>query len=486
MGIQTLNEGFDDWNILRDGSLCYPLMILLKNPLDREINLRLEFTESSGYRREGDRPIKYLADFMIPANAEVSRLRGIPLAMLATLSANDRHAGILRNNGYMIRGKLLSENVQSDFDTYLQFDLDNYWAGSGFTRSEVRKNAKGNRVLLICPTTLANRKTIGDIVDRYNVNKSWPVESLPQSCRPLLALNKLVLFGVTPADLSKGQRDAVMAAIESGLEVHLFPSPAGQGDEWGKEFMDMERAGSDLDHRILQASNGRGQDGEGNAARNLVKQGIRILDSELRPGNPSNLALVLLAGYVVLLIPGLFFSLRAKRKQIALLWMIPTIFLASVVTVTIIGVSHYGVTKETKKIVGLYHLANEARELQIIEGVFDPLGSKSVRTIPVNEQLVMDYSSVINYKSVVYSEGEDGVLTESIESFPRSLYFTVRSVSLGDSSMLKIPLVRWAVDSQRIDSGLLSDMVEDLADAEVMDRLALENGIRVIGMEGRK
>ena len=71
--IQTLNEGFDDWNILRDGSLCYPLMISLKNPLDREINLRLEFTESSGYRREGDRPIKYLADFMIPANAEVSR-----------------------------------------------------------------------------------------------------------------------------------------------------------------------------------------------------------------------------------------------------------------------------------------------------------------------------------------------------------------------------------------------------------------------------
>jgi len=311
INVQSLNQTGNDWNLLRDSSICFPVIISLTNPLAKEVQVRLEFSDYSRIQSQrGMKSFQYNCTFTIPPKQTISRLRGIPL-VIRQIAPGSKERGRIRTDGFMIRAQLIEGT--SFVTKSLQLDCPNHWLGSGYSMADVNKHLSGERNLVICPAEL-DGDGLTRIEQEFEADTSWPIETLPQSCRPLLALNRLVMVGVTPADLSKGQRDAIKSAIEGGLEVYLYSSPDGAGLDWGIEFQPFKQSESGLTFSVMKSPVGRGEYGEGVAPRSLARLGVQILDQELRPMNPSDLTLVFLGLYVLLLVPGVFITFKAQTE----------------------------------------------------------------------------------------------------------------------------------------------------------------------------
>jgi len=508
---EGINCSSNDWNILRDSLTCYPLMVSLSNPLNREATIELSFSEVT-YRSEGwSGSVSFETAINVPAKSNASRLIGIPLSMIPVFKTRGRHDGRLNSERLVISAKSSSNGREINGRAFLDFNIPNYWGGSSYNWDRVTKEAEGVRTLVVSPVNFAAKKEIRELKDKFKVIKSWSVETLPQTSRPLTALQRLVLFGVDPKDLSKGQRDAIDHAVSGGLDVYLISAPSGEGTGWTREWPDSSQG---LVPRVERQGFGSWiayNPGEEISAiyphdqittryasrRNLAKLGVAYLDKQLRPGDPSDLTLFLMAAYVLLLIPGVFFTLKKRKKSNALLWLVPTIFVGSVVLVTMIGFFHYGVMEKNRVIAGVVQASggDQTRGLQLIEGRFDPHGSKWERTLAANEDLILDLNVIQGFASIRLIENADGTMNEICETYPRSLNFRVRCLPVNQEIQLAKPEMVWPANSLRLpvhshsaapfgpSDVAVNNRIADITDIEVLDRFGIEPELQFIGLQ---
>lgn len=508
---EGINCSSNDWNVLRDSLTCYPLIVSLSNPLNREATIELSFSEVA-YRSGGwSGSVSFETAINVPAKSTASRLIGIPLSMVPVFKAQGRHEGRMNSERLVISAKSSSNGREINGKGFLDFNIPNYWGGSSYTWDRVTKEAEGVRTLIVSPVNFAAKKEMRELKDQFKVFQSWSVEILPQTSRPLAALQRLVLFGVDPKDLTKGQRDAIDHAVSGGLDVYLISTSSGEGADWIREWSDSSQG---LVPRVERQGFGSWiayNPGEEISAiyppdqittryasrRNLAKLGVTYLDKQLRPGDPSDLTLFLMAGYVLLLVPGVFFSLKKRKKSNALLWLIPAIFVGSVVLVTMIGFFHYGVMEKTGVIAGVVQASggDQTRGLQLIEGRFDPHGSKWERTLAANEDLILDLNVIQGFASIRLIENADGTMNEICETYPRSLNFRVRCLPVNQEIQLAKPEMVWPANSLRLpvhshsaapfgpSDVAVNNRIADITDIEVLDRFGIEPELQFIGLQ---
>ena len=508
---EGINCSSNDWNILRDSLTCYPLIVSLSNPLNREATIDLSFSEVTYRNRRWSGNVSFQTAINVPAKSTTSRLIGIPLSMIPVFKARGRNEGRLNSERLAINAVTSIGGREIQGGTSLDFNIPNYWGGSSYNWDKVVNNAEGVRTLVVSPVNFAAKKEMRELKDKFKVIKSWSVEILPQTSRPLAALQRLVLFGVDPKDLSKGQRDAIDHAVSGGLDVYLISASSGEGADWTREWSEASQgvvprvekqgfgtwvaysAGDEVstiyppDQMTTRYA----------SRRNLAKLGVSYLDKVLRPGDPSDLTLFLMAGYVLLLIPGVFFTLKKRKKSNALLWLIPAFFVGSVVLVTMIGFFHYGVMEKTSVIAGVVQASggDQTRGLQLIEGRFDPHGSKWERTLAANEDLILDLNVIQSFASIRLIENPDGTMNEICATYPRSLNFRVRSLPIDQEIQLAKPELVWPANSLRLPIRSLSvapfepsdyavnNRIADITDIEVLDRFGIEPGLQFIGLQ---
>lgn len=511
--VEGINGSGNDWSILRDSVSCYPVIFSISNPLNREISIQMSCVEVEPYKRHNNsrRSVSYQTQLRIPAKSTLTRLAGIPITVKPVFSGNQ----IRGNSGadHFWISAAISENGETiSGSSRLEYNCRNLYGGGNYSWSEVIENSEGVRTLAISPGEVAGKAEISALRDQFEIMQTWPVETLPQTSRPLSALQRLVLFGVNPEDLSKGQREAVEHAASRGLDVYLIGAADGTGTNWTSSW---SNSSEELQPRVKKQGLGtwiayeRVADittiyppnqkvGSFAGRRNLGNLGVHYLDQHLRPGDPSDLTLLLMSGYVLLLIPGVFFTLKKKKKSVALLWLIPSIFVGSVVAVTVIGIFQFGVVEETLAVGGLIQTSSdgEIRALQVIEGKFDPNGSEWKRTLKSNEDLILDYESIQNFRSVTLIDNPDGTMQDIRQSYPRSLNFRIRSIPLEQPLQLAKPQYIWPENINRLPNNVGNDQnpqganpavnpkIGALIDVELLDRFGIDPDIRFIGLEG--
>lgn len=508
---EGINCSSNDWNVLRDSLTCYPLMVSLSNPLSREATIELSFTEVT-YRSGGwSGSVNFEITINVPAESTTSRLVGIPLSMIPVFKARGRHEGRLNSERLAISAKSSSNGREIKGQGFLDYNIPNYWGGISFNWDKVTKEAEGVRTLVVSPVNFAAKNEMRELKEKFKVIKSWSVETLPQTSRPLAALQRLVLFGVDPKDLSKGQRAAIDHAVSGGLDVYLISAPSGEGAGWTREWSDSSQG---LVPRVERQGFGSWiayNPGEEISTiypadqistryasrRNLTKLGVAYLDKQFRPEDPSDLTLFLMAGYVLLLIPGVFFTLKKRKKSNALLWLIPAIFVGSVVLVTMIGFLHYGVMEKNSVIAGVVQTSgdDQTRGLQLIEARFDPHGSKWERTLAANEDLILDLNVIQSFASIRVIENADGTMNEICETYPRSLNFRVRCLPVNHEIQLAKPELVWPAYSLRLpvhshsndplgpNDYAVNNRIADVTDIEVLDRFGIDPDLQFIGLQ---
>lgn len=508
---EGINCSSNDWNVLRDSLTCYPLIVSLSNPLNREATIELSFSEVA-YRSGGwSGSVSFETAINVPAKSTASRLIGIPLSMVPVFKAQGRHEGRMNSERLVISAKSSSNGREINGKGFLDFNIPNYWGGSSYTWDRVTKEAEGVRTLIVSPVNFAAKKEMRELKDKFKVFQSWSVEILPQTSRPLAALQRLVLFGVDPKDLTKGQRDAIDHAVSGGLDVYLISTSSGEGADWIREWSDSSQGTVPRVERQGFGAWIAYSSGEEVSTiyppdqiktryasrRNLANLGVAYLDKKLRPGDPSDLTLLLMGVYVLLLIPGVFFTLKKRKKSIALLWLIPVIFVGSVVLVTMIGFFHYGVLEKTSVIAGVVQAGgdDQTRGLQLIEGRFDLHGSKWERTLAANEDLILDLNVIKGFASIRLIENADGTMNEICETYPRSLNFRVRCLPVNHEIKLAKPEMVWPANSLRLpvhshstapiepSDYAVNNRIADITDIEVLDRFGIEPDLQFIGLQ---
>ena len=198
---EGINCSSNDWNVLRDSLTCYPLMVSLSNPLNREATIELSFSEVTYRSGEWSGVVSFETAINVPAKSTASRLVGIPLSMIPVFKARERHEGRLNSERLVINAKSSINGREINGKGFLDFNIPNYWGGSSYNWDRVTKEAVGVRTLIVSPVNFAAKKEMRELKDQFKVIKSWAVEALPQTSRPLAALQRLVLFGVDPKDV---------------------------------------------------------------------------------------------------------------------------------------------------------------------------------------------------------------------------------------------------------------------------------------------
>ncbi|MGB1072009.1 MAG: hypothetical protein ACPG1Z_10105, partial [Planctomycetota bacterium] len=241
----------------------------------------------------------------VPAKSTTSRLIGIPLSMIPVFKARGRNEGRLNSERLAINALTSIGGREIKGGASLDFNIPNFWGGSSYNWDKAVNNAEGVRTLVVSPVNFAAKKEMRELKDKFKVIKSWSVEILPQTSRPLAALQRLVLFGVDPKDLSKGQRDAIDHAVSGGLDVYLISASSGEGADWTREWPE---ASQGLVPRVEKQGFGTWVAYSAGdevstiyppdqmttryaSRRNLAKLGVSYLDKVLRPGDPSDLTL---------------------------------------------------------------------------------------------------------------------------------------------------------------------------------------------------
>jgi hypothetical protein len=508
---EGVNCSGNDWSFLRDSASCYPIIFSVSNPLDREIRVNIVCSMEGTYSRRSDpKLITYESQITVSPRSTASRLRGLPLAMKPVFSGSTIHKGRVRGDTISFEATLDGIRTRRDYTGRLDLNCKNFWGGRSYDWAEANQESEGIRSLVICPISIANQSEIQSLKRIFNVQQNWSPEILPQSSRPLSALQRLILFGVNPEDLSKGQREALESAVFGGLDVYLIGAPDGSGLGWSSYLSNTDgtsqpRIGKSGSGRWIGYDSAEELDGvlplKSSAAstasrRNLAALGVNFLDRELRPGDPSDLTLFLMAFYVLVLIPGIFFSLKKKKKSIALLWLIPGLFAGSVVVVTIVGVGQYGVLKKKGQVAGVIQAESdgETYAIQLIEGMFDPTGSEWERSLAANEELILDFRGVSNYREISLTENTDGTLLDVRRTYPRSMNYRIRSMlldeplKLGKAEFLwprdvpRLPLIPHVHGSVERPKFAVNDKLGSIADVEVLDRFGIEAEVPFIGL----
>lgn len=519
--VRGTNSG-NDLNLLRDSTLCYPMIFTISNPLDREIQLEVIGHENKILSRmnsvNSSDLIRYEFQFSVPARQTISRLTGFPLAIKPAFPQLSQKKGQIRSDGLHFTAKILGlQGVRSNGRAYFDFDFPNLYVGNGYRWSDLseEETLKNHRSLLICSASVSEQKDIKELKDFFSLTESWSLETLPSSVRPLSALHQLILYGVEPDDLAKSQRDSIVNAVQRGLRLYLIAGSNGSGLNWNQQFprvVEMESSesqqvglGEVFSWSNISELNGlklERQDGSQAGPRNLADLGVRYLDKKMRPADSKDLTLILLGIYVLILIPVTFGTLKKRGNLKSLLWLVPLTFACSTIVVTLLGVGHFGVIKKVENIGGVIQdsTLGLTKSLQVIESVFDPRGGFWSRTLSADEDLLIDYESTKNYRSIRYVENEDGSLEEILETYPRSLNFRIRSIPLNEPrALLKAALLlpkhmssihrhgQFDLHGQREEgSSSLNAKISEIADSEILDRFGIDPELPFIGLEGSK
>mgnify|MGYP001162989830 FL=1 len=432
----------------KSGVDSIPVMLTVTNQSDSDLVIAVDF-QSLNYS-SGSLNFSYRSQISILKNSSKSVLRGIPYGSDLT-------------QGY--------SNFINEFGLDLRVLED---SKEGFPRWRYPMSRMGYQSTFECPSygpdgsskipralrIWNNIKVIGSesyepIFDTEIPKKYSPI-ALPESIRPLLAIQQVYLEAVGKNDLSVGQREALDAAVSRGLIVVVIPGPEGEGLDW----VSSSNGSADLkiDNFNIQPQKLGAwivvQKNEGTFSlkglKNLVYQGpgvlmktaavnqARVLFGELNSGNPSHWALSVGFFYIFLLIPCIGVYLKKRRQLSSLIWVQPAICLLMGILIFVIGIVYYGIdlrsatdsvliiNERNNVIANQDFEANErACYLQVVEGVFNPSSRTQKRTLGPLDEFCFLASSLQRYSRIVCEEDESGNLVDTRSCYPRSITFLV-------------------------------------------------------------
>ena len=430
----------------RNGVDSIPVMITVSNQSDSDLVIAVDF-QSINYSNQ-PKNFTYHSQISILKNSTKSVLRGIPNAFS---SKGQNYNSFVNEFEFSFR---VLEDSKMDFPR---------WRNNGMSNKAYLRLPSNGSVEDPLPRVLRignNIKAIGSeaylsIFDPEIPKKYSPL-ALPESVRPLLAIQQVYLEAVGKNDLSVGQREALDAAVSRGLIVVVIPGPEGEGLEWmpsSNGSADLTISGLRIQRQKLGAwivvpKNESSAfpmslksvvyQGPGVLLKTEADDQAKDLYGELNSGNPSQWALSVGFFYVFLLIPCVGVYLKKRRQLSSLIWVQPAICLLMGILIFVIGIVYYGIdlrsdtdgvliiNKRNNVITNLYFEANErACYLQIVEGVFNPSSRTQKRTLgPLDEFCFLD-SSLQRYSRIVIEEDESGNLVDTRSCYPRSITFLV-------------------------------------------------------------
>ncbi|MDG2084513.1 MAG: hypothetical protein P8K66_06080 [Planctomycetota bacterium] len=429
----------------KSGVGSIPVMLTVTNQSDSDLVIAVDFQSINYASRQ--KSYSYRSQISILKNSSKSVFRGIPYGYYI-------HWEQAINIGFSLR--VLEDSKE------------------GFPRWRYPMNAMGYQSILDLPNygpdgsskipralrIWNNIKVIGSeayepIFDAEIPKKYSPI-ALPESIRPLLAIQQVYLEAVGKNDLSVGQREALDAAVSRGLIVVVIPGPEGEGLDW----ISSSNGSADLKINNLNIHPQKlgawivVQKNEGafslKGLKNLVYQGpgvlmkatadnqAEIVFGELNLGNPSNWALSVGFFYIFLLIPCIGVYLKKRRQLSSLIWVQPALCLLMGILIFVIGIIYYGI--DLRSATGSVLIFNERNNnienqdfeanervcyLQVVEGVFNPTSRTHKRTLGPLDEFCFLASSLQRYSRIVFEENESGNLVDTRYCYPRSITFLV-------------------------------------------------------------